>query len=59
MGKAEFPVGVWPPMLTPFREDRSIDWAGVDRLTDWYVAAGVAGLFAVAQSSEMFALDDA
>src|SRR5262245_49567051 len=53
-----FPTGVWPVMLTPFREDLSIDWAGVDRLTDWYIDAGVAGLFAVAQSSEMFALDD-
>jgi 4-hydroxy-tetrahydrodipicolinate synthase len=46
-------------MLTPLTTDQRIDWAGVDRLTDWYLAAGVAGLFAVAQSSEMFALDDA
>lgn len=55
---ALFPAGVWPAMITPFNEDRSIDWAGVDRLTDWYIASGVAGLFAVGQSSEMFALDD-
>ena len=27
-------------------------------LTDWYIEAGVAGLFAVGQSSEMFAMDD-
>src|SRR5690349_24992629 len=54
-----FPAGVWPPMLTPFGADGAIDWAGVDRLTEWYIDAGVAGLFAVAQSSEMFALDDA
>lgn len=53
-----FPAGVWPVMLTPFKADLSIDWAGVDRLTDWYIDAGAAGLFAVAQSSEMFALDD-
>ncbi len=54
-----FPAGVWPVMLTPFKDDLTIDWDGVNRLTDWYLATGVAGLFAVAQSSEMFALDDA
>ena len=53
-----FPAGVWPVMLTPLRPDGSIDWDGVDRLTDWYIEAGSTGLFAVAQSSEMFALDD-
>jgi 4-hydroxy-tetrahydrodipicolinate synthase len=58
MGAGLFPAGVWPPMLTPFGADGAIDWAGVDRLTEWYIEAGVAGLFAVAQSSEMFALDD-
>jgi 4-hydroxy-tetrahydrodipicolinate synthase len=58
MSTPTFPGGVWPVMLTPFHADRSIDWEGVDRLTDWYIEAGVAGLFAVAQSSEMFALDD-
>jgi 4-hydroxy-tetrahydrodipicolinate synthase len=58
MDAGVFPAGVWPPMLTPFGADGAIDWAGVDRLTEWYIAAGVAGLFAVAQSSEMFALDD-
>jgi 4-hydroxy-tetrahydrodipicolinate synthase len=38
--------------------NRSIDWDGVDRLTDWYIEAGVAGLFSVGQSGEMFALSD-
>jgi len=50
--------GVWPAMITPFKMDLSIDWDGVDRLTDWYIESGVAGLFAVGQSSEMFAMDD-
>src|SRR3954464_12316389 len=59
MGAGLFPAGGWPPMLTPFGADGAIDWAGVDRLTEWYIEAGVAGLFAVAQSSELFALDDA
>jgi 4-hydroxy-tetrahydrodipicolinate synthase len=53
------PAGVWPVMLTPFRVDRSIDWGGVDALVEFYLAAGVAGLFAVAQSAEMFALSPA
>lgn len=58
MAQANIPDGVWPVMLTPFREDRAIDWAGVDALTDWYIDAGVAGLFAVAQSSEMYTLSN-
>ena len=45
--------GVWPVMLTAFTRNRQIDWGGIDRLTDWYVASGVAGLFAVCGSSEM------
>lgn len=44
-------------MVTPFRRDRSIDWQGLDALVDWYVDAGVAGLFAVCLSSEMFEMD--
>lgn len=52
------PRGVWPVMLTPFLDDRGIDWAGVDALVEMYLAAGVAGLFAVAQSAEMFQLTE-
>jgi 4-hydroxy-tetrahydrodipicolinate synthase len=46
-------AGVWPVMLTAFTRNRQIDWDGIDRLTDWYLASGVAGLFAVCGSSEM------
>lgn len=52
------PLGVWPAMITPLNADKSINWPGVAALTDWYIEAGVAGLFAVGQSGEMFALDD-
>ena len=48
--------GAWPVMVTPFLEDRSIDWAGLDALIEWYLGAGIAGLFAVAQTSEMYAM---
>ena len=48
--------GVWPVMLTPFDDNREIDWESLKKLTDWYLAAGVNGLFANCQSSEMFFL---
>lgn len=44
---------VWPVMLTPMNWDRTIDWAGVDRLTDWYIDAGITGLFTNSRSSEV------
>ncbi len=47
---------VWPVMLTPFRESGEIDETALDALIDFYQAAGVTGLFAVCQSSEMFFL---
>ena len=50
--------GVWPVMLTPFDENREIDWSSLKKLIDWYIKAGVNGLFANCQSSEMFFLSD-
>jgi len=46
-------------MLTPFTPAGAIDWGALDALTDWYIASGVAGLFAVCLSSEMYALEHA
>lgn len=54
--KLRFNEGVWPVMLTPFKEDGSIDYPAVEALVEWYIQKGVAGLFAVCQSSEMFFL---
>lgn len=51
-------VGVWPVMLTPFDERKEIDWSSLEKLIEWYLAAGVHGLFADCQSSEMFFLSD-
>ncbi|MBN3756547.1 dihydrodipicolinate synthase family protein [Paraburkholderia sp. Tr-20389] len=45
--------GIVPVMLTPFHEDGTIDYAGLERLIEWYLAKGSDALFAVAQSSEM------
>lgn len=50
------PTGVWPVMLTPFDADGKIDWRALDALVDWYIDAGVAGLFSVCLSSEMYEL---
>jgi 4-hydroxy-tetrahydrodipicolinate synthase len=46
-------TGIIPVMLTPFHEDGSVDFDGLDRLTDWYLRNGADALFAVCQSSEM------
>lgn len=51
--------GVWPVMLTPFDDRREIDWESLKKLIDWYINAGVHGLFANCQSSEMFYLSQA
>ncbi len=58
MSTQTLPRGLWPVMLNAFNEDGSIDWPGVDVLTDWYIERGSAGLFACCGSSEMFHLDD-
>jgi len=43
-------------MLTPFDSDGTIDFDGLTALTEWYLEAGCAGLFANCLSSEMFEL---
>lgn len=48
--------GVYPTMLTPFREDLSIDFEALEKLIEWYIHKGIDGLFAVCQSSAMFEL---
>ena len=56
--KAELPkAGLWPVMLTAFTPDKEIDWDGMDRLVDWYIDSGAAGLFTVCLSSEMYYLN--
>jgi len=45
--------GIVPVMLTPFDDGGAIDYAGLERLIEWYLAHGSDALFAVAQSSEM------
>ncbi|MEN3754484.1 dihydrodipicolinate synthase family protein [Mangrovibacter yixingensis] len=56
--EAEKYSGIWPVMLTPFNHEREIDWDSLEKLVEWYLKAGVHGLFAACQSSEMFYLSD-
>ena len=50
--------GVWPTMITPFTEDNKPDFKAIEKLTDWYIEKGCAGIFAVCQSSEMAYLSE-
>jgi 4-hydroxy-tetrahydrodipicolinate synthase len=45
-----------PVMITPYHDDGSIDFDHLDRLVDFYLAAGAKGLFANCLSSEMYNL---
>ena len=48
--------GVYPTMITPYTEEGRIDYDALEKLVEWHIERGVAGLFAVCQSSEMFHL---
>jgi 4-hydroxy-tetrahydrodipicolinate synthase len=50
--------GFIPVMLTPFTDSGKIDFDALTSLTECYLQAGAAGLFANCLSSEMFELDD-
>ncbi len=51
--------GYVPVMLTPFQESTgAVDYIGLTRLTELYLGAGVAGLFANCLSSEMYELSE-
>ena len=47
-----------PVMITPFKQNRQIDFDGLSRLTDFYMATGAKGYFANCQSSEMYSLSE-
>jgi 4-hydroxy-tetrahydrodipicolinate synthase len=46
--------GVWPVMVTPFTEANGIDTAAVKELTEFYITAKMAGIFAAALTGEIF-----
>eukprot|EP01034_Spumella_vulgaris_P003201 gene3201-4132_t len=47
------PQGFIPVMLTPFLKTGAVDYEGLKTLTEFYLNAGSAGLFATCLSSEM------
>jgi 4-hydroxy-tetrahydrodipicolinate synthase len=47
-----------PVMITPFNQKLNIDWDGVSGLIDFYLQAGVKGLFANCLSSEMYSISE-
>jgi len=53
----KIPNGVYPTMITPFTADNKIDYNAVEQLLEWYASKKVDGIFAICQSSEIFALD--
>jgi len=50
------PGGVYPTMVTPFTRELQVDTAALPPLLRWYEQRGVAGVFAICQSSEIFYL---
>jgi 4-hydroxy-tetrahydrodipicolinate synthase len=50
--------GFIPVMLTPFKDNGAVDFDGLTKLTELYLEAGAAGLFANCLSSEMFELSE-
>lgn len=56
MGEERNIVGAFPTMITPFKEDGSVDYETVKKYVHWYHDSGCSGIFAVCQSSEIFYL---
>ncbi|MEC0265292.1 dihydrodipicolinate synthase family protein [Paenibacillus anseongense] len=54
--KINNPSGVWPTMITLYKESGEIDFDAMGRMVEWFIQNKVDGLFAVCQSSEMFFL---
>jgi 4-hydroxy-tetrahydrodipicolinate synthase len=46
--------GVWATMLTPFTDRGDVDYSGLSKLIEWYLAHDVIGLFTACKSSESF-----
>lgn len=51
-----FPNGVYPTMMAPYRDNGEIDFPGLEKLLDWYISHGCAGMFALCHSTEMHLL---
>jgi 4-hydroxy-tetrahydrodipicolinate synthase len=52
----KLPGGLWPVMLTPFKNNGAIDFGALEELVEFYLENGAKGLFANCLSSEMYLL---
>lgn len=49
-------AGIYVPLLTPFNEDQTVNWANLEAHIERLIAAGVHGIFALGSTSEAFFL---
>lgn len=52
------PKGVIPPIVTPFQEDGSIDYAAYRMMVEHLIAEGVHGVFPMGTTGEFYAVSD-
>jgi len=48
----KIPVGALTAIVTPFKEDREIDWSGLKSLVDFQVSQGISGIVPVGTTGE-------
>ncbi len=51
-------AGVYPTMITPYKDNDTLDMDAVDGLVEYYAACKCDGIFALCQSSEIFFLSE-
>lgn len=49
-------MDIFTTMITPYKEDGTVDYDTAEKYVDWYYENGLTGIFAVCQSSEIFKL---
>ena len=49
-------MDIFTTMITPYKKDGSVDYETAEKYVDFYFEAGLTGIFAVCQSSEIFFL---
>ena len=53
-----FYKGIWPVLVTPYKDDMSIDFDVYKQLLEWYTTFEIGGIYANCQSSEMTELTE-
>ena len=56
--KEKIRAGVYPTMITPYKDDGTLDMNAVDSLVEYYAECNCDGIFALCQSSEIFFLSE-